>query len=305
MAQISGYTGRFAPSPTGPLHLGSLTSALASWVDARAHHGNWLLRIEDIDPQREQPGANDLIIRSLAAHGLYWDDSIVYQSQRSAAYDAALGRLRQMNRLYACTCTRRQLRQVAEKTGNHAYPGTCSDQQHPECNSALRLRTPSELTGFDDANFGHVVENVADTVGDYIVRRRGPFYAYQLAVVVDDAWQGVSHIVRGADLLDNTARQIVLQHTLGYPQPQYLHVPLVTSGQQKLSKQSRAEALDDSKPLGNLLQSWHYLGQQPPQKDECDSADQFLAFAVSNWKRNRIGNVSIDIQKQNSVATSG
>lgn len=305
MAQISGYIGRFAPSPTGPLHLGSLTSALASWVDARAHQGKWLLRIEDIDPQREQPGANDLIIRSLAAHGLYWDDSIVYQSRRSAAYDEALGRLRQMNRLYACTCTRRQLRQVAEKTGNHAYPGTCSDQQHPESNSALRLRTPSELTGFDDANFGHVDENVADTVGDYIVRRRGPFYAYQLAVVVDDAWQGVSHIVRGADLLDNTARQIVLQKALEYPQPEYLHVPLVTSGQQKLSKQSRAEALDDSKPLENLLQSWHYLGQQPPQKSECDSADQFLTFAVSNWKRNRIGNVSIDIQKHKSVATNG
>jgi glutamyl-Q tRNA(Asp) synthetase len=305
MAQISTYIGRFAPSPTGPLHLGSLTSALASWVDARAHQGAWLLRIEDIDPQREQPGASDLIIRSLAAHGLYWDDSIVYQSQRSAAYDAALELLRQMNRLYACTCTRKQLRQLAEKTGDHAYPGTCRHQKHPHGISALRLQTSSERTSFDDANFGQMTENVAETVGDFIVRRRGPFYAYQLAVVVDDAWQGVSHIVRGADLLDNTARQIVLQQALGYPQPEYLHVPLVTSGRQKLSKQSRAEALDDCKPLENLLQSWRYLGQQAPQKNECDNADQFLAFAVSNWKRNRIGNVSIDIQKQNSVATNG
>ncbi len=306
MAQISGYIGRFAPSPTGPLHLGSLAAALASWVDARAHDGLWLLRIEDIDREREQPGASDLIINSLGAHGLSWDKPITYQSERSIEYEDALTLLRQQGRLYACTCTRKQLREIAGNRADRSYPGFCRDRQLPEADSALRLTVPADQrTSFQDANYGEVSETVADTIGDFIVRRRGPFYAYQLAVVVDDAAQGVTHVVRGADLLDNTARQIILQQALGCSQPAYLHVPLVTSGEQKLSKQSGAAALDDHKPVENLVDAWACLGQDAPDAADLRTVDEFLSFAVSNWNRNCIGNDSVDIQNKNLVDTNG
>lgn len=306
MAQISGYIGRFAPSPTGPLHLGSLVAALASWVDARANSGLWLLRIEDIDPDREQHGASELIVKSLDVHGLSWDKPITYQSERSAAYDLALDQLRRDQRLYACICTRRQLREFASSRSNRSYPGFCRDQQLPEGDSALRVTVPcGQQTCFEDANYGEVCEVVSETTGDFIVRRRGPFYAYQLAVVVDDAAHGVTHVVRGADLLDNTARQIVLQQALGLPQPEYLHLPLVTSGTQKLSKQSGADALDDDSPLKNLTHAWACLNQAAPTEANKQSVSAFLSFAVSNWKRNRIGNVSINIQNNKLVDTNG
>jgi len=293
--QISHYIGRFAPSPTGPLHLGSLTAALASWVDARAHGGYWLLRIEDIDPDREQPGADELIIRSLQAHGLSWDGPITYQSNQSHAYDSALAHLRKELRLYACTCSRKQLRKLANDSDTRAYPGICRKLEHPEGMSALRLAVLHEKTCFSDTICGEVCECVAETVGDFIVRRRGPLYAYQLAVVTDDALHGVTHVVRGADLLDNTARQIVLQQALGYPQPEYLHIPLIMQGQQKLSKQSGAPPLDDNKALYNLIEAWGFLGQQLPEKTDRTTIDGFLAFAVSHWKRKRIDNVPIAI----------
>lgn len=306
MEQPSGYTGRFAPSPTGPLHLGSLVAALASWVDARAHGGTWLLRIEDIDPAREQPGATRQIVQSLQLHGLSRDGPVSYQSERADGYEAALEHLRQQKRLYACTCTRKQLREIASQSGSHAYPGFCRDRQLPEGSSALRLVVPEgESINFTDANYGTMSENVADTTGDFIVRRRGPLYAYQLAVVVDDAAQGITHIVRGADLLDNTARQIVLQRALGFPQPEYLHVPLMTNGKQKLSKQSGAEALNNETPVANLVTAWTALGQEPPSTSNCSSVDRFLAFAVSNWKRKCIGTESINIENNKMVDTNG
>ena len=306
MAQISGYIGRFAPSPTGPLHLGSLTAALASWVDARAHNGHWLLRIEDIDPQREQAGAAAHIVQSLQAHALKWDKPIIYQSERSSLYEGALHQLRRNQRLYACTCTRKQLREIALESGNSCYPGLCRDKRLTEGSSALRLTVPpAQRTAFKDANYGEVSESVGQTTGDFIVRRRGPLYAYQLAVVVDDAAQGITHVVRGADLLDNTARQIVLQHALGYSELDYLHVPVITDGAQKLSKQSGAEALDNSTPLKNLTQAWQCLGQETPGDSHCKSTDAFLAFAVSHWKRDCIGNVSINIQNTKLVNTNG
>ena len=306
MAQISGYVGRFAPSPTGPLHLGSLTAALASWVDARAHDGRWLLRIEDIDPQREQAGAAARIVRSLQAHALTWDTPIIYQSERSSLYDEALDQLRHKGRLYACICTRKQLREIARENGNSCYPGLCRDKRLAEGSSALRLTVPpAERTVFKDANYGEVTEFVGQSTGDFIIRRRGPFYAYQLAVVVDDAAQGVTHIVRGADLLDNTARQIVLQQALGYSKPDYLHVPLITDGAQKLSKQSGAKALDDSIPLKNLTRAWYCLNQESPSDRHCASIDAFLAFAVSHWKRDCIGNDSINIQNNKLVHSNG
>lgn len=297
VAQISRYVGRFAPSPTGPLHLGSLTAALASWVDARAHGGEWLLRIEDIDPDREQPGADKLIVESLRTHGLRWDGPITYQSRRSREYDSALDLLRKKQRLYACTCTRKKLRELALKSDKRAYPGICRELAYAEGTSALRLRVSDvEQLCFKDAVCGEVCEVVAETTGDFIVRRRGPLYAYQLAVVADDALQRVTHVVRGADLLDNTARQIVLQRALGYPQPEYLHVPVITQGQKKLSKQTGAPALDNSKALVNLSDAWSFLGQQMPDKTQSSTIDNFLTFAVSHWKRHCIGNISIAVQ---------
>lgn len=306
MAQPTGYTGRFAPSPTGPLHLGSLAAALASWVDARAHNGTWLLRIEDIDPEREQPGAAEQIVRSLRSHGLNWDGPIICQSERSARYEAALDSLRKQNRLYACTCTRRALRSIASESGSRAYPGLCRNRHLPEGSSALRFAViRNQQVSFTDATYGDIDESVADTIGDFIVRRRGPLYAYQLAVVVDDAQQEITHVVRGADLLDNTARQIALQQALGFPQPEYMHVPLITDGAQKLSKQSGAEALNDETPLANLRTAWNALGQKYPEELDGSKVSDFLSFAVSNWKRNRIGTDSINIQNNKMVDTNG
>ena len=306
MEQTTGYTGRFAPSPTGPLHLGSLVAALASWVDARANGGKWLLRIEDIDPPRAQPGATAKIIQCLRMHGLTWDGPVTCQSDRSGHYEAALDNLRQQNRLYACTCTRKHLRAIASQTGSRAYPGFCRGKQIPEDSHALRFVAPvDEITVFTDAVYGAMSEAVADTTGDFIVRRRGPLYAYQLAVVVDDAEQGITHIVRGADLLDNTARQIVLQQALGYPRPEYLHLPLMISGTQKLSKQSGAEALNNETPVANLVTAWTALGQVTPSSENCSNVDDFLAFAVSNWKRDCIGTESINIENNKMVDTNG
>ncbi len=283
---MSGYTGRFAPSPTGPLHAGSLVSALASWVDARYHKGQWLLRIEDIDPPREVAGASTEIIDCLSAHGLHWDAEIVFQSTRAQHYELALQTLRNKNALYACECTRKHLRALAAD-GSHAYPGYCRDKGLDEQNAALRVKIHEQEICFNDIAAGNCCDNVARTLGDFIVRRRGPWYAYQLAVVVDDALQGVTHVVRGADLLDNTARQIALQQLLSYPTPAYLHLPIVESGDgRKLSKQTGAQPLDNHNALGNLQQAWEFLGQQP--LPECVSVAGFLEKAVSQWKRNRI-----------------
>ena len=292
----SAYVGRFAPSPTGPLHLGSLTTALASWVDARANHGSWLLRIEDIDPEREVAGATALIIASLKAHQLLWDNQCTLQSQRSAIYEKALSFLRKNDLLYACICTRKQLRAVQST----AYPGFCRSAGHKELDRALRVKvtagaeTTHRVT-FDDLLLGQQSEDVAASVGDFIVRRRGLMYAYQLAVVCDDASHGVTHVVRGADLLDNTARQIVLQNLLAYDNPEYLHVPVIMRGSRKLSKQTGAMAIDDGQALHNLLTAWHYLGQLPPDQSATQSIDSFLAYAISNWQRRRIGKVAVQI----------
>ncbi|OED42383.1 tRNA glutamyl-Q(34) synthetase GluQRS [Chromatiales bacterium (ex Bugula neritina AB1)] len=282
------YIGRFAPSPSGPLHTGSLITALASWLDARRHNGRWLLRIEDIDPPREIDGASEQIIDSLQRHGLTWDGMVAFQSKRSHHYEDALQYLRDKGLLYACSCTRRQLRRIADETTTHAYPGVCRKLQLPEENSALRFRIGCGLVTFCDEAAGTMSENVPATVGDFIVRRRGPFYAYQLAVVVDDALQGISHVVRGSDLLDNTARQILLQRALEYPALRYLHLPLVlqTDGR-KLSKQTGAAALDNNNALKNLLFAWSFLGQQATE-DQPGSITEFLEFAVANWQRERL-----------------
>lgn len=267
--------------------MGSLVTALASWIDARHHRGEWLLRIEDIDPPREVAGATEAIINSLKAHGLHWDGDLSCQSRHSVEYEAALSHLRGNNRLYACQCTRKQLRQEAARTGNSAYPGHCSELDLDETERPLRLRVKDEVIAFEDLHAGAQSENVSDTVGDFIVRRKDNLYAYQLAVVVDDARQNISHVVRGADLLDNSARQIALQEALSCDRPAYLHLPLVLNDKgSKLSKQTGADALDSSNALNNLQQAWRYLGQ--PALATRTRVSDFLAEATASWTRSRI-----------------
>jgi len=285
---VTVYIGRFAPSPTGPLHFGSLVAALASWADARQHHGRWLLRIEDIDPPREIPGSADSIASALATHGLEWDGDIEYQRNRSTGYDNALQQLTENKRIYSCTCTRKRLREDAIRSGHSAYPGHCRLQHHSGDYLPVRFVVRDECIRFDDLAAGSVEENVSQSIGDFLVRRRGGLYAYQLAVVVDDALQGVNHVVRGADLLDNTARQIALQGALGYETPAYLHVPLVVGDDgRKLCKQNDAPALNLAEPLKNLANAWKFLNQDPAVNGT-SSPGEFLSQAISTWQRSRL-----------------
>ena len=244
------YRGRFAPSPTGPLHLGSLVAALASHADARAHGGTWLVRMEDIDAPRMVAGADQQILHALHAYGLSADAPPVWQSDRHALYQAAFDRLVAAGHVYPCACTRREiadsvLNRHAPRHAELIYPGTCArGLAAGRTARAWRLRVPDTMIAFDDRNFGRVEQNLAREVGDFVIRRADGQWAYQLAVVVDDAEQGVTHVVRGADLLDSTVRQIYLQRLLDVPTPRYLHVPVVEAADgEKLSKQNGAMAL--------------------------------------------------------------
>lgn len=278
--------GRFAPSPTGPLHAGSLLAAVASYCEARSAGGRWLVRIEDLDPPREMPGAADLILRQLEAFGLEWDGEVRYQSRRQAAYEAALEQLQRQGDLFWCRCTRTELSRLP----GSAYPGTCRAFTAPRPESAIRLRVPDALTSFIDGLFGPLQENVLDAVGDFVLKRRDGFYAYQLAVVVDDADQGITQVVRGADLLDNTARQIVLQQKLGLPTPDYMHLPLLVHGDgSKLSKQTFAKALPLTGTSTLLVHTLHLLRQAPPADLGAEAPHTVLAWAVAHWQRHRIG----------------
>jgi glutamyl-Q tRNA(Asp) synthetase len=262
------YTGRFAPSPTGPLHAGSLVAALASWLDARAHGGRWLLRIEDVDTPRCVPGADATIQAQLAACGLRPDEAPLYQSARNALYEAALQQLIAQGRAYPCGCTRQDIAQAQaaaghphQRHGELVYPGTCRHGLQGQPARAWRFLTQAGTLAWTDRRLGPQSQDVSTQVGDFALRRADGLWAYQLAVVVDDAAQGVSHVVRGQDLADNTARQIQLQHALGLPTPQYLHTPLVPGANgEKLSKQNGAQALDLSDPLAALNAAAAVLG---------------------------------------------
>ncbi|MDX9952048.1 MAG: tRNA glutamyl-Q(34) synthetase GluQRS, partial [Methylophilaceae bacterium] len=241
------YRGRFAPSPTGPLHFGSLVAALASYLEARQQQGEWLLRMEDLDTPRNMPGAADAILRSLEAFGFEWDGPVVYQSERHDLYAAALARLQEDGLVYPCGCTRKEIADSAIHGIEGAiYPGTCRSGLPPgKTARAWRIRAENRTIGFDDAIQGHVAQNLARDIGDFVLKRADGFYAYQLAVVVDDADQGITHVVRGADLLDSTPRQIYLQQVLGLPAMHYAHIPVVLNAQgEKLSKQTQAAAVD-------------------------------------------------------------
>jgi glutamyl-Q tRNA(Asp) synthetase len=274
------YVGRFAPSPTGPLHFGSLVAAVASWLDARAVGGRWLLRIEDVDATRTVPGAADEIMRTLEALGLTWDGEVAWQSRRTDLYERALLRLRAAGETYRCRCTRREIADSALVGLEGAiYPGTCRKLGiPPQAGVAERMLAADRPVTFPDRALGAVSQNVARDIGDFVVKRRDGLHAYQLAVVVDDAEQGVTDVVRGADLLWSTPRQILLQQALGYPTPHYRHIPVVTDAAgEKLSKQTGAAAIDPAKGPELLRQALAFLGQPAP--DSGDAAEILAAAA--------------------------
>ncbi len=274
------YRGRFAPSPTGPLHAGSILAALASYLDARARKGAWLVRIEDLDPPRETKAAAADILRTLEALGLTWDESVVYQSQRSAAYEAALTQLDTQQLLYACNCSRQKL------AGATVYPGWCREHHILRGSAtALRCKVTEAQVAFTDRLQGPYAQQLAQDVGDFIVHRRDGLFAYQLAVVVDDAWQNITDIVRGIDLIDSTPRQIFLQQQLGYPTPRYAHVPIVVNAEgQKLGKQQYAEAVDGTRPGPVLFRTLQRLRQQPEPGLAQAPPAEILAWATENWR---------------------
>ena len=288
------YRGRFAPSPTGPLHFGSLIAALASYLEARVHAGEWLVRIEDLDPPRIVPGSANEILRTLEACGMEWDGDIVYQSTRSDAYHAALHELRQRGKVYACGCSRREIADSGvEGIEGFVYPGTCrKGLPAGRAARAWRVYTNESVIAFDDAVQGRIEQAVGRAVGDFVLYRADHVYAYQLAVVVDDAEQGITDIVRGADLLDSTPRQIYLQHLLSLDRPRYAHVPVaVNELGEKLSKQTHAKPIDLDKVNVAVLRALRFLGQQTPPALEKAHVRELLSWAEENWRLERVARV--------------
>ncbi len=280
------YVGRFAPSPTGPLHFGSLVAAVGSYLCARAQGGLWLLRMEDLDPPREQPGAAEAILRSLEAHGMGWDGEVLYQSQRHERYREVLEWLRAEGLAYRCDCSRKLQAERGAALGlpPGVYSGYCRNRHVSEhAPHAVRLQVEGAIA-FEDRLQGAQSQSLEHEVGDFVLRRADGLYAYQLAVVVDDAEQAISEVVRGSDLLDSTARQIYLQRRLTLPQPAYLHLPVALNPQgQKLSKQSYAPAVDDTSPLPSLIQVSRFLGMQPPMELNDARLDEFWGWAIGHW----------------------
>jgi glutamyl-Q tRNA(Asp) synthetase len=285
------YRGRFAPSPTGPLHFGSLIAAVGSYLDARRHGGEWLLRIEDLDRPREARGAGDTILRTLEAYGFEWDGAVVRQSRREAVYAAALEQLQRTNAVFPCACTRREISDSAiDVTNEPIYPGTCRNGVPAGRRArAIRARVGNAVVGFDDRLQGRIEQRLADEVGDFVVRRADGLFAYQMAVVVDDFEQGVTDVVRGADLLASTPRQIFLQRRMGCPTPRYLHLPVaVNQNGEKLSKQTLATPLA---PTDGSLQVWRalrFLGQEPPSALKTERIASLWTWARANWCAERI-----------------
>ena len=277
------YIGRFAPSPTGPLHLGSLVAALAGYLDARAAGGVWLLRMEDLDPPREPPGAADAILRQLEQLGMTWDGAVLRQSTRLAAYGQILRDLRERGLCYPCDCSRRDVRAMGA-----VYDGRCRARLRPPPGScALRLLTEAKVWGVDDHIQGRYEQNLERDAGDFVLRRKDGLFAYQLAVVADDAFQGVNRIVRGIDLLDSTPRQLYLQSLLGYPRPAYAHFPVLLNERgQKLSKQHRAAPVDTRQAAPLLRRALCFLNHPPPA--DLVGPRELLDWAIGNWDILRI-----------------
>ncbi|HVF65936.1 MAG TPA: tRNA glutamyl-Q(34) synthetase GluQRS [Casimicrobiaceae bacterium] len=325
------YRGRFAPSPTGPLHFGSLVAAMASYCDARSQRGDWLVRIEDVDEPRSRPDAESDIVATLARYGFRWDETIVRQSQRTAHYDEALASLRRGDRVYDCVCTRRELEAAPIGSGGErVYPGTCrhgvdnarrlmsaaGPPQGAHCTPlvdraaayemaneaasvgahnrapAVRFRVDETLIEYADRLFGSQHQRLTNDVGDFVVKRADGLFAYQLAVVVDDALQRITDVVRGVDLIASTPRQIALQRALGFPQPRYLHLPIaVDARSRKLSKQTNAPPLPHD-PLPALATAWRFL-DQPMAIASPRTLDDFWSHATASWTPSRLPPVSM------------
>lgn len=284
------YRGRFAPSPTGPLHYGSLVAALASFLQARSRGGEWLVRIEDLDTPRIDSRAARPILAILAAYGLEWDGPVMIQSERTGAYQAALDRLLHQGDAFPCACTRREARAGSRGPEGPIYPGHCRNGvpagRHAR---SVRARVRSGPIHVDDAVCGRVCQDLAKDVGDFVIRRADGLFAYQLAVVVDDAEQGITDVVRGADLLTSTPRQVFLQRLLGLPTPGYLHTPLACLADgRKLSKQHGADALAPHRPGPALIAALADLGQSPPADLSANTPRGILEWAVAHWRVERI-----------------
>lgn len=284
------YRGRFAPSPTGPLHFGSLVTALGSFLQARRHGGTWLLRIDDLDPPREMPGAADAILRTLEAHHLYWDEAVRYQSRRAAAYQAAIDALDRQQQLFPCGCSRKARHDTQASGADGVYPGTCRNGLPAGATArALRLRVMPETVTFEDRICGPQHGELPRSVGDFVVRRADGLYAYHLAAAVDDAEQQITEVIRGGDLLTSTFPQYYLQALLALPHPAYGHLPIAVNAQgEKLSKQTRAEPLDDRRPGAALAAALAFLGHDPDPAVDRRNPAELLAWASSHWDLARI-----------------
>ncbi len=288
------YRGRFAPSPTGPLHFGSMVAAVGSFLQARSRGGEWLVRIEDIDPPREAPGAAGEILRALEACGLHWDGTVMYQSRRHGPYEAAMKMLERLDAIYPCACSRREIADSSVRgVDGPVYPGTCRAGLAPGREPrAWRVRVDDRPVEFADALQGRVRRDLASDFGDFVLRRADGFFAYQLAVVVDDAVQGITEIVRGADLIESTPRQIHLQRLLAVPTPDYVHLPVALNARsEKLSKQTFAAPVDTARPRQALFQVLQFLGQQPPADLAETGLDDFWRWAVAHWRLERVPRV--------------
>jgi glutamyl-Q tRNA(Asp) synthetase len=293
----SRYRGRFAPSPTGPLHFGSLVAAVGSYLDARGNGGEWLLRMEDVDTPRNVPGAAENILATLEAFGFAWDGPVLWQSRRCDAYAEALEHLKMAGRVYGCACSRKEIADSASRpavAGGLAYPGTCRNGLPAgRAARAWRLRVDDEAIGFVDRLQGEQCQHLQSDVGDFVLRRADGLFAYQLAVAVDDEFQGISDIVRGADLLDSTPRQIWLQRCLGYPTPRYAHLPVATNvAGEKLSKQTLAPALNVAGAAGFLVGALQFLGQPAPDELACATVTEVWVWARENWRFEAIPRVA-------------
>lgn len=283
--------GRFAPSPTGPLHFGSLIAAVGSYISARSQDGEWLVRMEDLDPPREMKGAADDILRTLEAYGFEWDGEVMYQSRRRDAYETALAALKHQGALYACGCTRKEIADSSIRgIEGPVYPGTCRTGLPAERETrALRVRTDDVAIEFEDRVQGAQRMRLETDIGDFVVKRADGLYAYQLAVVVDDAEQDITEVVRGADLLTSTPRQIHLQRLLGVPTPAYMHLPAALNARgEKLSKQTFAQALPRKQPVAVLWQVLEFLGQRPSPEWRDATLAEFWSVATGHWSESAI-----------------
>lgn len=286
--QSSIYRGRFAPSPSGLLHFGSLVAALASYLDAKAHQGLWLVRIEDIDPPRELLGASDAILTTLDAYGLHWDETVLYQSQQSERYYAILDELHQRKLSYFCQCTRAEIKAVGG-----IYQGHCLNVEPKPQQGAIRLINQPKINHFHDIFQQQVQCDIELANEDFTIHRKDGLFAYQLAVVADDIAQHITHVIRGCDLLEPTARQLTLFKTLNSHAPAYGHVPLaVNSEGYKLSKQNKAPAIDNKKPQASLVAALNFLGQEPIDELLTVSVEEIIAWAVNHWQRTKVPSLS-------------